>query len=210
MKPAKRTNHYSIEFAHIYTDEKVNGNHFDSLKLALDFLSIVQDSASTMVLIDNYNAHNRGFKTESYLKALEKRGLRPDFYAYESDLVPLAEIFLHAIEKPKIQRMYRSYIERKNKYPCSLLTATWYLVRLGHIDGRAILHRNSDSSRRPIATADRLINILPTAFKNVEKDTHSLISYSAFKDARYNIQPVLFKQKNPVRKSFMLENIINN
>jgi hypothetical protein len=119
-------------------------------------------------------------------------------------LVPLADTFLQAIEKPKITRMYRSYITRKGKYPCSLLTATWYLVRLGRIDGSSILHKNSQLSL-DMAAADKLINILPSSFKDVEKEAHKLIGFSKFKEDRFKIEPILFQEKDPVRDGFVPE-----
>jgi hypothetical protein len=201
---AHQNSSYSIEYAHIYTDEKVNGNHQESIEALKEIKSASSSIVSTVVLIDDYNADSRSFSTDYFLERLRQMGEQPDFFAYESDLLPLADDLLSVIEKPKIERMYRSYIARKGKYPCSLLTATWYLVRLGRIDGSHILYKNSELSL-DMAVADKLINILPSSFKGVEKDAHGLIGFSKFKDDRFKIEPVLFQEKDPVRGGFMPE-----
>lgn len=196
-----KNNHYSIEFAHIYTDEKLNGNHFASADLHLEITQITHPDSSSIVLIDNYNAEDRNFSLERYLSELESYGAKPDFYAFEADLLPVADKLLSSIEKPKILRMYKSYIERKGKYPCSLLTAAWYLLRLGHIQQEGVIKPNNPRINLDAAVGDKLINIIPKTFMRVEKEAHALISHSIFKDARYKIQPILFEEKHPVRNS---------
>lgn len=194
---------YSIEFAHIYIDEVFNGNHHESITVLKELESNTDVRFSKVVLIDDYNAESNEFSVDHFLNSINQKGANTDFYVFESDLVPLADVLLASIEKPKIARMYNSYIERKGKYPCSLLTATWYLVRLGRIDGGDILHiYNTDLNRENIV-ADRLINILPTSFKEVEKDVHKLISHSKFKDDRFKIQPILFQDKHPTRNGIL-------
>lgn len=206
-KTTHRSSSYSIEYAHIYTDEKVNGNHFESIAVLKDVKSTIVSPYSKVVLIDNYNADSDKFNVEHFLSILSQKGGKPDFYAFESDLVPLADVLLDSIEKPKVARMYKSYIARKGKYPCSLLTATWYLVRLGRIDGKDILYRNNRDLSLKNAVAEKLINILPSSFADVEKETHKLIGYSKFWEDRFKIEPILFHEEYPTRDGFVPESV---
>ncbi len=206
-EPVPRKSRYNIEFAHIYTDEIVNGNHFESTNIVLEVATISELQFTTAVLIDDYNASSLEFSTIDFLKKLESHGVRPDFYVYESDLVSLANEFLNYIEKPKVFRMHKSYIERKGKYPCSLLTAVWYLIRLGYMDGSKVVRVNNSLLSVNDIYSERLINILPSAFKHIETDTHKLIGHSKFHGARYKIQPILFDEKAPVRQGFVPDRV---
>ncbi len=203
-----KTQKFNLEFAHIYTDEKISPNHLASADMVMEITSASPDiNYVSSILIDNYNAHDDGFDIQKYLGKLEDHGVKPDFYALESDLIPAAEDLLASITKPKILRMHRSYIERKGKYPCSLLTAAWYLIRLGAIDHTGIIKVNNTSLKPSDIKSDRLINVLPTTFQEIEKDAHKLISYTKYAEMRYLIQPVLFDEIVSFRRGFVPERV---
>jgi hypothetical protein len=202
-----KTTAYSIEFSHIYTDEEFNANHIKSAQMMKELSGLSRASYSTILLIDDYNADQNGFDLNQVINQLAAVKAVPDFYAYESDLVRYGDALLASIQKPKILRMYASYIKRKDKYPCSLLTATWYLIRLGYIDGTSIIKPALKTKDQLFLPAEKLINILPTSFKDIERDAHRLIGYSAFADARFKIEPILFDELEPVRAGFVPERV---
>lgn len=190
---------YNIEFAHIYTDEEFGINHIRSIEQLQDFASLDGLQYSSIVLIDNYNASTKGFSTKDFISELRSRGATPDFYAYERDLKDLADELLDCIEKPKIKRLYKSYLDRKKKYPCSLMTAAWYLARLGAIDGSHVIRVHNKAQFTNFVPSKRIINILPKDFIGVEKEAHRLIGHSKYSDYRYKIQPILFSDSAPIR-----------
>jgi hypothetical protein len=167
---------YNIEYFHIYTDETIEARH----KEGLDSLKAIQQSWSfeydKIVLIDNYNPVEHITSASDVLTYLENEGMLPDFWAYEGDMIENAKLFLDSINEGKLKRSYLRYIENKGKYPCSLLTATWYLTRLGRFDTAVI----QSSSSQKYLPAKRLFNLLPEDYKPVEDRASELILNSPY------------------------------
>ena len=181
---------YSIEFFHIYTDEKIGDVHTASL----DYLKGLQKSwgdlsSSLIVLIDDYNPTKHTLSKKDVIDYLTQESMIPHFWAMESAMVPSANILLEEITDKKLQNSYRSYIAKNKKYPCSLLTAAWYLTRLGQLDDNGVINGLSEDIYIP---ADRLINILPSSCKQVEKRTRKLILKSKYADLADNIQDLFY------------------
>ena len=123
---------YSVEFFHIYTDEKINLRHIESINQLKKSEKDWGFSYELIVLIDNYNPEKHTLKEDEVLNFLTDQKINLDFWAFEKDLIKNAEILLDCINNNRILKNYRKYIERNNKYPCSLLTSAWYLTRLGY------------------------------------------------------------------------------
>jgi hypothetical protein len=179
---------YNIEYFHIYTDEVIEDRH----KEGLDSLKAIQQSWSfefdKIVLIDNYNPTTHITSANDVLAYLNDAGMLPDFWAYEGDMISNAQKFLDSIEDSKLKRSYLRYIENKGKYPCSLLTATWYLTRLGRFDSSVI----TSTSGKPYAPAKRLFNLLPEDYKPVEDRAFELILHSPYAEDADKIQDLFY------------------
>lgn len=181
---------YNVEFFHIYTDEKINGVH----KGSLDFLVQKRESwdfaPSTVILIDNYNPINHVLSAEEIFEYLATQDAVPDFWAYEGDLVENAKVLLSQVTSEKLRRSYEKYIEKRGKYPCSLLTASWYLTRLGCLDYDGVIHRlGSETNYTPVA---QLINILPADYSSVEKRAFEIIKRSTYASAAESIEDLFY------------------
>jgi hypothetical protein len=109
--------------------------------------------------------------------------------AYEADLIDNAKELLKAIENPKLKRNYQSYIAHTKKFPCSLLTATWYITRLGMLDHVKTIKSVDDTAFVP---SSRLINILPEDYASVEKRAKQIILKSSFKKEADKIQDIFY------------------
>jgi hypothetical protein len=181
---------YSVEFFHIYIDEKISPVHTRSL----EYLQAVRDAwnvqNNTIVMIDEYSPKSGSLQPDDVFDFLESNHAKPDYWAYEGDLVLAAEQLLGSLTEKHLEKNYRRYVEMHNKYPCSLLTATWYLTRLGVFDTSVIKECKAESTYQ---AADRLINILPAAYKPVEKRAHELIAKSKFGAYQDMIQDLFYE-----------------
>jgi len=183
---------YSVEFFHIYTDEKINGRHESSLKYLKEAMKAWDFDYDLFVLVDDYNPTEHITTSDDVMKFLGQNGVTPDFWAFESAFIENAELLLDAIEKDKIRKQYRKYINKKGKYPCSLLAASWYLTRLGRLPHTGQMNGAGDKTSEQFAPAHRLVNILPDDFRPVELRTRSLISNSKFKEDVDRIQDLFY------------------
>lgn len=186
-------NNYSVEFFHIYSDETINDTH----KLSLHYLKEAKKSWSfnhdLILLIDDYNPTKFILDETELFEYLKSEDCLPDFWAYEKDLVPIAKLLLENVSSSKIKKNYMGYIEQHNKYPCSLLTASWYLVRLGAVPGQEIIKSSSDQKFIP---ASKLINILPFDYKPVELRARKLIKNSIFSDYQDEVQDLFIPKSS--------------
>ena len=179
---------YNIEYFHIYTDETIEARHqegLDSLKALQQSWSFEYDK---IVLIDNYNPVEHVTSANDVLSHLKNEGMLPDFWAYEGDMIENAKMFLESIKDGKLKRSYIRYIENKGKYPCSLLTATWYLTRLGKFDMTTI----QSTSDRLYMPAKRLFNLLPEDYKPVEDRAFELIMNSPYAADADRVQDLFY------------------
>ncbi|HVV66858.1 MAG TPA: hypothetical protein VHB72_02160 [Candidatus Saccharimonadales bacterium] len=181
---------YSTEFFHIYTDEQIGPIHEASLHYLQEAKKAWEINDNLILLIDNYNPTVHTLKVEEVFDYLAQHGATPPFWAYEGDLIDNAKILLDNITAPKLQRSYNRYVENHGKYPCSLLTATWYLTRLGALPHEGII--KSTGEFHDFTPAQRLINILPQDYKPIELKAMELIRHSSFSGLQDKIQDLFF------------------
>lgn len=188
---------YSVEIFHIYTDERINDSHNASLNYLKAVSEIWDIDYDLVVLIDNYNPKEHLLDTNEVIKHLCDKGYEDIFIAFEASMVDNAKILLNSINSTKLKKQYDNYIRTHGKYPCSLLTATWYLTRLGVFENTEIIRniKNQQCARQ----ADRLISILPKDYKEVEEKALRLISHSDWAEYADKIQ-ALFYPKGSHRK----------
>lgn len=188
----KSRDKYSVEFFHIYTDERIANQHIKSL----EYLRAVQDvwevDCDTTVLIDNYNPVEHTLLPQDVISYLDQKGAKPDYWAYEADMVFFADRLLDSITSVKVKKEYLRYIEKNNKYPCSLLTTVWYLCRLGVIQNPHMMLTDQNADFVP---ADRLINILPSDYRTIEMKVHKLLNNSSYKYYSSKIQALFYDAK---------------
>jgi len=176
----------SIEYAHIYTNNKIDHEH----TLSLEILSDLQKEFSTknkttdlVILVDDYSFPDPTFDYEDFIKWLGSQGYRPDLMLRESQLIPACDITLKKMADSKLKEQIIDYVKVK-KYPCSLFIATWYLLRLGRIQ-----HEIFENSH----VTSRLINIIPISFKPFEDKAIEIIATTPFSDAIKNIEYKYFE-----------------
>ena len=179
-----RATNYSVEFFHIYTDEKINKSHKASLKYLREASKAWSFGYDLIVFIDNYNPDKHILSTERVLDYLKSENALPAYWAYEGDMLSNADALLESLTSAKLQKNYKKYIQQHDKYPCSLLSASWYLTRLGMLPYDKI----SSTTSLPYQPASRLINILPADYKDVEKRAFDLIQHSNYAEQLNNIQ----------------------
>jgi hypothetical protein len=173
MNPSKDT---SIEYAHIYTNNKIGEEH----QLSLDILEKLYKeegegnrSLSLVVMVDDYSFPDPSFDYGQFSSWLTEKGFKPDFIIRESQLIPLCDDVLKLMKNNKLREQISDYVRAK-KYPCSLFVATWYLLRLGYISSPLFDNK---------LTAKKLINILPKSFKPFEDQAIKIIKSTEFKTA---------------------------
>lgn len=181
---------HNVEYFHIYTDEKINGRHIKGLEYLLELEKTWDFSFTNIVLIDNYNPTKATITAAEILRYLKKQGVAPDYWAFEKDMVKDANILLDQITNNRLKRNYLRYIEQHNKYPCSLLTAVWYLKRLGYIEiGNSI---RQYSAKKPYEPTSYLLNVLPHDYSQTEARSFNIIKHSAQSEAIFKIQDIFY------------------
>jgi hypothetical protein len=185
---------YSMEYFHIYTDETIDEWHKQGLDIMQDLEVNWDFPYKKIVLIDNYNPAEHRLTAEEILEYLESHGMAPDYWAFEGDMVQNVETFLAALPDIKLKRNYLRYIAERGKYPCSLLTATWYLTRLGRLDTSVIkaFGKSGTDLLEPYKPAERLFNLLPESYKEVEGKARELITKSSFSQEANYIQDFFY------------------
>ena len=166
----------SIEYCHIYTNNKINLEHETSLKILSQIkagLIAENKSMSLSVMIDDYSFPDPNFDYDELASWLDSYSLKPDFMFRESQLIPHCDTVLKLIDQPKLRETIADYIKTK-KYPCSLFIATWYLIRLGLLE--------SDIYDTEL-TARRLINILPESYRPYEEKGLDIIAATKHRGA---------------------------
>ena len=181
---------YNIEFFHIYTDETISDRHLIGLHYLRSAEQAWNFTHTRIVLIDNYNPTEQKLTASEVLSYLKKQGMTPDYWAYEADMVANARELLERLTNNKLRKNYTRYIEQHGKYPCSLLTAAWYLTRLGYLSPKGIVSRVGNTKNyTPVA---RLLNLLPADYKPVEERAQELIRNSDFSSAAETIQNLFY------------------
>lgn len=188
LKQTQKKSH-NIEFFHIYTDETIGEEHTASLNYLKAAQTIWSMDYSLTVLIDNYNPTKHILTSEAVMDYLSGKGLSPDYWAFEADMVENAKTLLEAVTRNKLKKQYSNYIQKQNKFPCSLLTASWYLTRLGELDTSII---KTVAKSQEYIPAERLINILPAVYKPFELRAFELIRNSDFSASEHKIQDLFY------------------
>lgn len=171
----------SVEYAHIYTNNKISKEHEISIEILeklKEELESENQSLSLVILIDDYSFPDPTFDYANFSDWLTSKGFHPDITFRESQLIPLCDELIGKIKDTKIKEQLVDYIKAK-KYPCSLFIAAWYLLRLGKL---------GDNSFNKGLIAKRLINILPKSFKPFEDKALEIISSSDFSGAEKLIE----------------------
>lgn len=164
----------SVEYAHIYTHQHINDEHKLSLEILQETLKNIRtdkNTASLVVMVDDYSFPDPTFNYESFSKWLESKGYKPDIVIRESQLIPVCDSVLELLGSSKLKKDITEYIQTKKKYPCSLFIAAWYLLRLGKIKS-PLFPQN--------LVAGALINILPESFKPFEKRATQIIESAGY------------------------------
>ena len=180
---------YGVEFFHIYTDEKIGPTHEASLYYLQEAKRAWSFNHKLILLIDDYNPKDHVLSPEEVLSYLGEHGALPDFWAREGDMVDNAKLLLNSLTSNKLRKNYTRYVEQHNKYPCSLLTAAWYLTRLGALPNNSLIKSTSEDEYIP---STRLINILAQDYKPVELRALELIQKSEFGEYLDKIQDLFF------------------
>jgi hypothetical protein len=167
----------SIEYAHIYTNNKIGEEHSLSLKILTEVKGNKEDH-SLVVMVDDYSFPDPSFDYEDFLGWLTQGGFAPDVMIRESSLIPTCDEVVGLIENLKLKEEITDYIKTK-KYPCSLFIAAWYLVRLGCLP--VLFFREE-------FTAKKLLNILPASFKPFEDKALEIISSTKFREKVNDIE----------------------
>ncbi len=182
---------HSVEFFHIYTDETINGRHVKGLEYLKKFASTWEFNYNRIILIDDYNPTEQKTSLEEILNFLDKKGLFPDYWAYESAMVENVQQLLDSLTNDKLKRSYVNYIDKHKKYPCSLLTAVWYLTRLGYFKSEGIIFSTHNVSAK-YQPSPYLLNLLPRDFRPTEERVFKLLRKSDYSSTVDLIQDMFY------------------
>jgi hypothetical protein len=174
----------SIEYAHIYTNNRIGEEQRNSLDILQNISREFGDQqVSLVVMVDDYSFPDASFDYDMFSRWLTENKFKPDCIIRESELIPYCDKVLDIISDQYLKNQISEYILRK-RYPCSLFIATWYLLRLGCIE-------NNLFSKDLVAT--RLINILPMSFKPYEDKAFEILSKTRFRSSVNQIKNRYFK-----------------
>lgn len=173
--------HISIEYAHIYTNQHIDEEHKLSVETLRGVVADIEkdgNNHSLIVMVDDYSFPDPLFDYDSFTNWLKAQGFGPDFLLRESQLIAVCDEVIGLIKDEKLKAQTADYIKSKQKYPCSLFIAAWYLLRLGKLSSNVF-----PASLK----ADALINILPESFKPFEDKAIKIIESTEFSEATKNI-----------------------
>lgn len=181
-----------IEYAHIYTDQKFKKQHMLGIA-ELHRLSEPPNS-TRVILIDDYSTEISAnqFDLTQFLHFLTLNDAIPDAIILESAFVNLCPRVIDLISERSLRRKVSSYHRSRGRYPCSLLIATWYLLRLGAF-GHADIHCvHGDPSK---LYADRLVTILPDCFVTPEAEALKIIRSTRFRPMADKVEHLYFEHQ---------------
>lgn len=189
---------YSVEYFHVYTDDDISSVHTGSLGQMRTIALTLGKNARPIILIDNYNPTEDKLSSENIFQFLDSQGASPEYWAYESDLVENAKVLLGNMTDSHLERSYRRYIEKHDKFPCSLLTAAWYLTRLGVLDAKGVI-RTVKNDTHEFVPSEALINILPGVYNQVERRAYSIIAASKYANVASKIYYVFYETEDFIK-----------
>jgi len=182
-KTKDRVVDYSIEYAHIYSDDKFGKEQVESIektKKIIKDLKKRKKTFSVVVLIDDYHPDKNNFDKEKFINNLKKAGLAPDYIAFESKLVDYKDDILNLLSYRNAKKLNK-YLQKREKLSCSFLIAGWYLLRLGLLPFKNKTAENIAEEEKPIR-AKEIINVLDKKYAQSEDNVRMIIRKSVFRD----------------------------
>ncbi|MEV6280173.1 hypothetical protein [Nocardia sp. NPDC051832] len=181
-----------IEYAHVYTDQEFSVQHLLSIEELHEFS--YDASFSRIVLIDDYSTGIPvdEFGLNEFLQHLSENLAQPDAVVLESELLGYCPIVLDLIDDKKMKRGLESYHRTKGTYPCSLMVATWYLLRLGAF-GRPEIECIYGTPGKLFT--DTLVSILPEYFVSPETYAKRIIEAAGHSALLDRIEHVYFQHR---------------
>lgn len=171
---------YSVEYAHIYTNESSSKEHDICIEILREVTGNIQNGeVSLVVMVDDYSFPDPSFDYGVFFWWLLEEDVHPNVTIRESQLIPHCDTVIKLIQNEKLQLQIRDYIVSSRKYPCSLFIATWYLIRLWQIP--SILIPTTE-------TAENLINILPESFRPFEEKGFEIIKNTPYQNLLEKIE----------------------
>lgn len=178
----------SVEYAHIYADKPLSSEQVESIERLPDLSG---EEAQFVVMLDDYNAPSYAGQAMDLGFTLERCGKEPDAIYRESSLVGAAAALLAQLPARESRQIHK-WVRKKGKFPCSLLTAAWYAMRLGKIPAHPDSYRG-----RIIEPADRLVNVLPVYYEANERKAFELLDDSFAVDS-HTIEGIFYPEPMPV------------
>ncbi len=171
----------SVEYAHIYTNNKISKEHELSLNILKKLQAKLENqkqTSSLVILVDDYSFPDPTFDYKKFTLWLSKKGFQPDLIFRESQLIPLCDEVLRKLNNKELYSQLVDYIKTR-KYPCSLFIAVWYLLRCGFLEHKSFSKK---------ICASHLINILPISFKPFEDKALEIIASTEFSGVEKQIE----------------------
>lgn len=172
----------SIEYGHIYTNQLVGPEQAACVPVVSELhrglTAAGSHTVSLAVMVDDYSSPNPEFRYESYKKWLGEKGIEPDVYIRESQLIPQCDAVIAQIVDNRLRGKLVDYVQRK-RYPCSLFIASWYLARLGCMPTPLVPEEER---------AWKLINVLSESFQEPESKALKIIEATSFRDKLNQIE----------------------
>lgn len=192
---------YNVEYAHAYVDQvtlsKEQRRSIPQLHEIIARFKSHDITYCTCLWIDDYNPTERRLTESNLIEMLTKLEALPDFIAYESKMLEGAKVLLETIPTDKLlvkhskSKPYDLYEEiylitdtgqfplyLSGKYSCPMLIATWNLSRLSAINFDLSSIQCIKEDDMVSFFARKIINILPSRFKQVELRALSIILHS--------------------------------
>lgn len=183
---------YSIEFAHIYINETHSREHFDAAWIAKQKAKELDKkgcSYSLNILIDDYNPSESILDVSNFINKIQEN-VEVDHVASEAALVMWTKLLLEEISKSRIRKSNLHYINRNHKVPCSFLVAVWNLIRLNELTNEIDVSIYKDSAKSLVG--ERIINILPSRYEEVEKRALDIIEHTRYKECINRIEHIFY------------------
>lgn len=178
--------HTSIEIAHIYGDEAFGEEQKRGLAYARHFIENIQGGTfSTVILVDDVHAEMK-LNVDKYIRLVELEGVVVDHVMMESHMIPAAQELMERLTVPILsqsfdrgQRIQKGIEDKDERWialtnegvpSCACLAAAFNLVRFGNNR-----HPINGEAAKP---ADRIVNILPQRFMNIEEKALQILQSS--------------------------------
>ncbi len=203
---------YSIELAHIYSDEKIGDEQASSIDEGVKFINGLKENLktfSTTLLIDNYSPSSFTLDENELVDLAKSYGISFDFICYEAELADLCDLLIKDMDPAALVRVkfpkfnkeslvlkhgrkiigIRDYFETHYRNTCAALVACWHLARLGiYKISEEKIKRFSENSFQ----ATKTLTVLPKKYKANEDKVLTILGNSFHKNVLKNIEYVFF------------------